>query len=124
MNALVERFVNKLLDHTVVEEEVRAKLREFMGDQMEHCTQEAERGLANILADERRQPITYNSEYVDNIQKSRQSSMGSSIQVMMGKIISEDRGGTVHLDDGNQEDHQKLFASLKKHTVVDMEAQA
>ncbi|KAL1647114.1 hypothetical protein SLS58_002885 [Diplodia intermedia] len=123
INDLVQKFVNKVLDKIVTEDHVRSELHRYVSEKLEICAQEAEKELARILADEKREPMTYNHYYTDNIQKSRQSSMRSSIQAAMRNVISEDWGGSVHISNTPQ-DHKRLVDSLGGRVVVDMNAQA
>ncbi|OMP85166.1 Interferon-induced GTP-binding protein Mx [Diplodia seriata] len=123
INDLVQRFVNKVLDKIVTEDHVRSELHCYVSEKLEICAQEAEKELARILADEKREPMTYNHYYTDNIQRSRQSSMRSSIQAAMRNVISKDWGGTVHISNTPQ-DRERLVESLGGHVVVDMKAQA
>ncbi|OJD32591.1 dynamin gtpase [Diplodia corticola] len=123
VNDLVQRFVSKVLDKIVSEESVRAELHQYVSDELERRAQEAEKELGKILADERREPMTYNHYYTDNIQKSRQCSMRNSVQATMKDVISKDWGGVVHLTN-TEYDRNELLDSLGKRVVVDMDAQA
>lgn len=123
MGELVEKFISKVLDRIVGEDQVRVELQQYVGDKLECYTKEAEQELAQLLTDEKRQPITYNHYYTDNIQRSRQSSMRKSIQMTMNSVISQDWGGSLHISN-TPLDRQKLFNSLERRIVVDMDAQA
>jgi fibronectin type 3 domain-containing protein len=83
----------------------------------------AQAELQRIIEDEKRQPITYNHYYTDNIQNARHHSLRDAIQKAMKAVVAEDWNGKFHISN-NQLDSEKLLASLQKRVVVNMDDQA
>ncbi|KFY61302.1 hypothetical protein V496_05072 [Pseudogymnoascus sp. VKM F-4515 (FW-2607)] len=79
--------------------------------------------LQKIIDDEKRQPITYNHYYTDNIQNARHESLKKAIQKAMKVVVDEDWHGKFHISN-NQLDSEKLLTSLQKRVVVNMDDQA
>jgi hypothetical protein len=79
--------------------------------------------LKSLVEDEKRQPITYNHYYTDNIQNARQDSMKNSIQAAMQSVVENDLNGELHVSNTAM-DSGKFLASLQKWVIVDMDDQA
>jgi len=79
--------------------------------------------LQKLLADERRQPITYNHYYTDNIQNARESSMKDAMQKAMRAVVENDWNGKFHVNNSPVE-LEKVLASLQKRVIVNMDDQA
>lgn len=120
---LVEKFVNKVLERIISEQETEEQVRKYLADKLERCTRDATEELAKLLADEKRHPSTYNHYFTDNIQRSRQGSMRTAIQTAMRNAISQDWGGSLHISNTSS-DRQRFFDSLDRRIVVNMDTQA
>ncbi|KFZ20776.1 hypothetical protein V502_02980 [Pseudogymnoascus sp. VKM F-4520 (FW-2644)] len=116
-------FVEKTLLHVITEDKVRGEILQLATARLEISRQNAQVELQKIIDDEKRQPITYNHYYTDNIQNARHESLKKAIQKAMKVVVDEDWHGKFHISN-NQLDSEKLLASLQKRVVVNMDDQA
>ncbi|KFY92768.1 hypothetical protein V500_04035 [Pseudogymnoascus sp. VKM F-4518 (FW-2643)] len=72
--------------------------------------------------DEKRQPITYNHYYTDNIQNARHDAMKGNIQKAM-QSVEHDQNGKLHACKTAM-DSLKLIVSLQNKVIVNMDDQA
>jgi len=79
--------------------------------------------LKKIISDEKKQPITYNHYYTDNIQNARKDSLKGLILKAVREAVKEDCNGQL-LIRNTQDDSEKLLASLQERVVVNMDSQA
>lgn len=107
----------------ITEDKVRGEILQLATARLEISRQNAQVELQKIIDDEKRQPITYNHYYTDNIQNARHESLKNAIQKAMKVVVDEDWHGKFHISN-NQLDSEKLLASLQKRVVVNMDDQA
>jgi len=106
-----------------VEEGVKNGVREITQSKFDIQKLAAAEELKRLVEDEKRQPITYNHYYTDNIQKARHDAMKNSIQKAMQGVVTHDWNGKLHVSNTPMETG-KLLASLQNRVVVDMDDQA
>jgi hypothetical protein len=116
-------FVDTALDRIISEDNVRHEVRQLINSKLERSKDLANEELCKIVDDEKRQPITYNHYYTDNIQNARQESMRGAIQKAVKGAVEEDWNGKLHVSNTSF-DSEKLLASLQKRVIVDMDVQA
>jgi len=68
-------FVERALTWVVLEEDSRQKILLIATSRLEEARKLAQDELQKILSDEKKQPITYNHYYTDNIQNAREDSL-------------------------------------------------
>lgn len=107
----------------ITEDKVRDEILQLTASRLEISRENAQVELQKIVDDEKRQPITYNHYYTDNIQNARQESLKKAIQSAMKGVVNEDWHGKFHVSN-NQLDSEKLLASLQRRVVVNMDDQA
>jgi hypothetical protein len=112
-----------VLTDVILEEDMRQKILLIARGKLEEASNLAHDEFQRILADEKRQPITYINYYTDNIRKARGDSLKDAIQKAVRGAVDEDFKGKLHVSN-TQLDSEKLFASLSRRVVVDMDAQA
>ena len=76
-----------------------------------------------LIKDEKRQPITYNQYYTDNIQNARHDAIKGNIQRAMQSVVEHDQNGKLHACKTAM-DSLKLIASLQNRVIVNMDDQA
>jgi len=116
-------FVERVLLHVIAEDKVRGEILRLTANALETRKENAQVELQRIVDDEKRQPITYNHYFTDNIQNARQDSLKKAIQSAMKVVVNEDWNGKFHISN-NQLDSDKLLASLQKRVIVNMDDQA
>ncbi|KAG4429202.1 hypothetical protein IFR05_015315 [Cadophora sp. M221] len=116
-------FVDGAINHVVHEENMRREIILLANNRLEEGKILANDELQKLLADERRQPITYNHYYTDNIQNARESSMKDAIQKAMRAAVEKDWHGKFHVSNTPLE-LEKVLASLQKRVIVNMDDQA
>ncbi|MCJ1232038.1 hypothetical protein MMC12_008719, partial [Toensbergia leucococca] len=122
MDSETAEFVDEVLLHIVKEDDVRQEIREITNASLQNNLTIAQEELRKLLEDEKRQPITYNHYYTDNIQNARQDATRKLIQkAVEGTAV--DWNGKFHVSNTTL-DSDKLLASLQKRVVVDMDEQA
>jgi hypothetical protein len=117
--ALTTDFVDKALNCIIVEDGIKNEVRHIMEFNFENKKRAAAEELKSLVEDEKRQPITYNHYYTDNIQNARQD----SIQAAMQSVVENDLNGELHVSN-TAVDSGKFLASLQKRVIVDMDDQA
>ncbi|KAK0927663.1 hypothetical protein LTR29_017608 [Friedmanniomyces endolithicus] len=90
VNDTIGTFVNKVIAHLRVEEQVFAGIKEGINCALQEGRTRAEEELMRLCADEQQQPITYNQYYTDNVQKSRFDSTQKTIERAMEKVKNVD----------------------------------
>lgn len=116
-------FVDGAMDHVVHEENMRREIILLANNRLEEGKMLANDELQKLLTDERRQPITYNHYYTDNIQNARESSMKEAMQKAMRAAVEKDWHGKFHVSNTPLE-LEKVLASLQKRVIVNMDDQA
>ncbi|KAJ5210048.1 Dynamin [Penicillium cf. griseofulvum] len=120
---IVSRFVNAALTYAIKDGKVHENIGRLVSTTLEANVEAAEHELEKIIADEKRQPITYNHYYTDNIQNARNEASKSIIEASVRDSIHTDWDGTLHLQN-TERDCARLVSSLKKRVNVDMKEQA
>jgi hypothetical protein len=121
--AITANFVDMVLDYIVIEEDVKSRLREIIHSKFEIKKLAAAKELEMLIKDEKRQPITYNHYYTDNIQNARHDAMKGNIQKAMHSVVERDQNGQLHARKSAM-DSLKLIASLQNRVIVNMDDQA
>ncbi|KAF3006090.1 hypothetical protein E8E13_011116 [Curvularia kusanoi] len=123
VSSLVNSFVGAVLDHIIVDEEVRSSVQGRIRQSLDSDLEKARNELRNLLSDEAAHPITYNHYYTDNIQNARADAAKRHLQASMDHAVANDWGGKLHVSN-TQVDLKKLCSSLKNRVIVDMTEQA
>jgi len=108
----IEQFVRAAISHTSQESQIGSKFWDRSKLSLQDNKQAAEGELSRLCKDEKRQPITYNHYYSDNVQKARQDSTQKLIKETMNEASAEDWNGKLHISN-NSVDAEKLVASLQ-----------
>lgn len=116
-------FVERALTTVILEEDIRQEILLIATSKLEEVRKLAQDELQRILANKKRQPITYNHYYTDNIQNAREGLLRAAIQKAVRGAVEEDFRGKFHVSN-TQLDSEKLLASLQRRVVVNMDAQA
>ncbi|KFY02398.1 hypothetical protein V494_00073 [Pseudogymnoascus sp. VKM F-4513 (FW-928)] len=120
--AATASFVDMVLDCIVVEEDVKSRIREIIQSKFEIQKLAAAKELEMLIKDEKRQPITYNHYYTDNIQNARHDAVKGNIQKAM-QSVEYDQNGKLHACKTAM-DSMKLITSLQNRVIVNMDDQA
>ncbi|CZS94323.1 related to dynamin GTPase [Rhynchosporium graminicola] len=120
---ITTEFVDGAMDHVVHEENMRREIILLANTRLEEGKALANEELQKLLADEKRQPITYNHYYTDNIQSARESSMKDAMQIAMRAAVEKDWNGKFHVSNTPLE-LEKVLTSLQKRVIVNMDDQA
>lgn len=88
VSSIVKSFVRAVLDHIVVDDEVRSSVRARIRQSLDANLEKARNELHNILKDEAAHPITYNHYYTDNIQNARADAAKKHLQASMDYAIA------------------------------------
>ncbi|KAJ4985014.1 Interferon-induced GTP-binding protein Mx2 [Stagonosporopsis vannaccii] len=123
VSSIVKSFVCAVLDHVIVDDEVRSSVRARIRQSLDANFEKARSELQNILLDEAAHPITYNHYYTDNIQNARADAAKKHLQTSMDYAIANEWNGKLHVSN-TQVDLKRLCSSLKNRVVVDMTEQA
>jgi hypothetical protein len=113
-------FVNQVLVHFVKETHVRKWILSYTYEHLKSAELDAMNELDKLLEDERRQPITYNHYYTDNIQKAEHDSIRKDIQ-QATQILREAKQKTPKTPSITEADIHTLVASLQTRIVVNMD---
>ncbi|KAF2091126.1 dynamin GTPase [Saccharata proteae CBS 121410] len=120
---LTANCIARILDSVVGDGILRDRISDFIAQKLRKCTMHAHSELARLISDEKRQPMTYNHYYTDNIQKARQDSMEKRIRETMGdslRTVDRDPQGRYHEVDLLK----SLSTVLRNEVIVDMKQQA
>ncbi|KAG4430258.1 hypothetical protein IFR05_014254 [Cadophora sp. M221] len=103
---IISNFVERALTRVILEDNIRQEIL-----------------FIAISKLEERQPITYNHYYTDNIQNAREDSLREQIQKVIRGAVEDDFNGKFHVSNTPM-DAERLFSSLEKRVIVNMDAQA
>ena len=123
VSSIVNGFVRAVLEHIIVDDDVRSKIRARIRQSLEANLEKARNELQNILLDETAHPITYNHYYADKIQNARADAAKKHLQASMNHAIANEWNGKLHVSK-TEVDLKRLCSSLKNRVVVDMTEQA
>ncbi|KFZ14812.1 hypothetical protein V501_03056, partial [Pseudogymnoascus sp. VKM F-4519 (FW-2642)] len=82
-----------VLNCIIEEEDVESRVREIIQSKFEIKKAGAAKELETLIKDEKRQPITYNHYYTDNVQNARHDAMKGNIQKAMQSVVEHDQNG-------------------------------
>lgn len=102
---------------------VRESVSKVIDATLEMDIRHAHEELETLLDDEKRQPITYNHYYTDNIQKSRQKHSRKQLQESIDSAIEGEWNGRFHFQNSSDE-VRRLVTALQDRVVVNMTEQA
>ncbi|OBT94340.1 hypothetical protein VE01_07761 [Pseudogymnoascus verrucosus] len=91
--ATTANFVDMVLNCIIEEEDVESRVREIIQSKFEIKKAGAAKELETLIKDEKRQPITYNHYYTDNVQNARHDAMKGNIQKAMQSVVEHDQNG-------------------------------
>ncbi|KUJ16853.1 putative dynamin GTPase [Mollisia scopiformis] len=120
---VTSNFVEKALTKVFLEDDARQEILLIARNKLEEAWKLANDELQKILADEKRQPITYNHYYTDNIQNAREDSLKKAMQAAVRGAVEEDFKGKFHISN-TAVDSERLLNSLQRRLIVNMDAQA
>ncbi|KAL5401303.1 hypothetical protein PMIN03_011629 [Paraphaeosphaeria minitans] len=123
VSSIVNSFVRAVLDHIIMDDEVRSSVRARIRQSLDTNLEKARSELQNILQDEAAHPIIYNHYYTDNIQNARADAAKKHLQASMDYAVANEWNGKLHVSN-TQVDLKRLCSSLKSRVVVDMTEQA
>jgi hypothetical protein len=121
--ATTTNFVDMVLNCIIVEDGVKSRIQEITQSKFEIKKLAAAKELKTLIEDEKRQPITYNHYYTDNIQNARHDAMKDNIQKAMHSVVELDWSGKRQVNNTPM-DSVKLLASLQNRVIVNMDDQA
>lgn len=111
---LITTFFEKTISIVINESDIRQKIEVLLFEKLDIARDRANEELQKLLSDERRQPITYNHYYTDNIERARSDKT---------KKIIEDWEGKFHAKTTPWE-KEKLTGLLQTRLIVNMDDQA
>ncbi|KZL85750.1 interferon-induced gtp-binding protein mx2 [Colletotrichum incanum] len=118
--SLVEGWILHVLQVVIPEDELRQAVTAVCLESLEDATARCREELARLWEDERRQPITYNHYYTDNIQKTRVNLQKGAVQSAFQEAIREDWHGKFHVSN-NPDDINRAMGALTSRVVVNMD---
>jgi GTP-binding protein EngB required for normal cell division len=118
---LVYRFTSSVLEFVIKDPIAQQRLHQEITRTLEHNTQKADQELEKLLADEARQPITYNHYYTDNIQKARHDRAKKQVEDALNGTLKRDLKGRFVFGSGEL---ASMLANLQKRVMTDMTEQA
>lgn len=119
----LQSFVTVLTRYITHEEKIHLEINKQVNEHLASHMSEAEKELQLLVDDEKRQPITYNHYYTDNIQKARQNASRDLINRIVKETADDDFHGAMHISN-NGVDVKRLVGALQKRVIVDMDGQA
>ncbi|KAF3030362.1 hypothetical protein E8E12_000190 [Didymella heteroderae] len=93
VSSIVKNFICAVLDHVIVDDEIRSSVRARIRQSLDANFEKAHSELQNILLDEAAHPITYNHYYTDNIQNARADAAKKHLQTSMDYAIANEWNG-------------------------------
>ncbi|KAK1977459.1 P-loop containing nucleoside triphosphate hydrolase protein [Colletotrichum cereale] len=105
------------------EEGLQQDVLSLCQDRLEQACSLAHDELSRLWYDERRQPITYNHYFTDNIHKARNDFQKRAVQAALKDAIQEDWHGKFHISN-NPDDISRISSVLQNRVVVNMENRA
>lgn len=121
--SIVSQFIQCALKHVIKDMKVRESVSKVIDATLEMDIRHAHEELETLLDDEKRQPITYNHYYTDNIQKSRQKHSRKQLQESIDSAIEGEWNGRFHFQNSSDE-VRRLVTALQDRVVVNMTEQA
>ncbi|KAJ5936764.1 Dynamin [Penicillium verhagenii] len=116
---LVSRFLGAVLQQTIKDHKVRAKVHQIVNKALEKNIKAGMLELEKLIEDEGRHPITYNRYYTDAIQKSRQDRSDELLKASVGNALESYKNTT-----GDPETKKmRLISTVQGQVVVDMKEQ-
>jgi len=120
---VTSNFVEKALTKVFLEDDARQEILLIARNKLKEAWELATNEFQKILADEKRQPITYNHYYTDNIQNAREDSLKKAMLTAVRGVVEEDFKGKFHISN-TAADSERLLDSLQKRVIVNMDTQA
>ncbi|KAG9240272.1 dynamin GTPase [Calycina marina] len=120
---LITNFVEKVIGLVIDEDDMRREIQVLLVGKLDiamHCGNEE---LQKLLVDERRQPITYNHYYTDNIQSARNAKMEKAVEKAMEGAIAAASDKMYYVCNSKPE-LDNLIGSLQTRMIVNMDDQA
>ncbi|KAL5120177.1 hypothetical protein ACEQ8H_002003 [Pleosporales sp. CAS-2024a] len=97
VSSIVNSFVAAVLDHIIVDDEIRCNVKARIHKSLDSNLEKARNALQDILQDEATHPITYNHYYTDNIQNARADAAKKHMQASMDHAITTEWNGKLHV---------------------------
>lgn len=107
----------------IQDEKLRENLTTILQEWLENTEKLANEELAKLLGDERRNPLTYNHYYTDNVQKSRLDTQRAAFRHAVGLVATHDWNGKLHISNSHS-DIEKFVSAIGLRITVDMDEQA
>ncbi|OHW94171.1 interferon-induced GTP-binding protein mx2 [Colletotrichum incanum] len=121
--SLVRKWLQQALVSIIHEEGLQTDVLSLCQDRLEQACSLAHDELSRLWYDERRQPITYNHYFTDNIHKARNDFQKRAVQAALKDAIQEDWHGKFHISN-NPDDISRISSVLQNRVVVNMENRA
>ncbi|KDN69483.1 putative interferon-induced GTP-binding protein Mx2 [Colletotrichum sublineola] len=121
--SIVKEWLQQALVSIIHEEGLRQDVLALCQDRLEQACSLAHVELSRLWYDERRQPITYNHYFTDNVHKARDDFQKRAVQAALQDAIQEDWHGTFHISN-NPDDISRISSVLQNRVVVNMDNRA
>ncbi|KAK2006509.1 putative dynamin GTPase [Colletotrichum eremochloae] len=121
--SLVRGWLEQALMSTIHEEGLRHDVLSLCQDRLEQACSLAHEELSRLWDDERKQPITYNHYFTDNIHNARNDFQKKAVQAALQDAIQEDWHGKFHISN-NPDDINRISSVLQNRVVVNMDNRA
>lgn len=120
---IVSGWMPVALRKTISEDSVRGHVHAILTEWRDTTEKLALGELERLVEDERRDPLTYNHYYTDNVQKARLNSQKEAIRNAVSHAIAVDHRGKL-LIGNTREDLEGLISSMESRITLDMDEQA
>ncbi|KAH7317218.1 dynamin family protein [Rhexocercosporidium sp. MPI-PUGE-AT-0058] len=110
---IISNFVERALMGVILEDDMRQEILFIATSKLEEARKLGHDELQKLLTDEKRQPITYNHYYTDNIQNAREDSLKGEIRKAIWGAAEDDFKGKLHVSNTSM-DADRLLPSLEK----------
>lgn len=120
-SSYLEAFVSRT--STPLEDEMRQEILFITTTRFKEARKAGLNKLQKLLADEKRQSITYNHYYTDDILNAREDSLRGEIRKAIRGAMEDDFDSKFHVSNTTM-DAERLLSCLEKRVVVNMDAQA
>ncbi|KAK4073273.1 hypothetical protein Purlil1_13112 [Purpureocillium lilacinum] len=119
----VSAWTKKAAQNVVQEERLRIEILSILQGWLDDAEQLALTELNNLIEDERRDPLTYNHYYTDNVQKSRNDAQRTAVEHAVRRVATQDWNGKLHISN-IQNDLDRFMSAIGSKITVNMDEQS
>ncbi|KAJ6439095.1 dynamin GTPase [Purpureocillium lavendulum] len=119
----VSTWIDNAADSVIHEEQLRFEIRSILQDWLDYTEQLALKELRHLVEDERRDPLTYNHYYTDNVQHARRDAQRTAVENAVKRVAAQDWNGKLHISN-IQDDMDRFMSAIGSKIIVNMDDQS